>query len=89
LVYFPFETKTHFKYTDKEKQIHPLDQIYIKMIEDFISRNNLFYSDSMDLTNNILKTIQKLEGKKTEQTVNTVKNTCKNFLIKNLIYFNF
>lgn len=50
------------------------------MLEDFLSRNNLFYSDEMDLTNNIQKTFEKIEGKKTEQSVNTVKNSCKFFI---------
>ena len=73
----PFETKTHFKYPDNEKQINPSDHIYIKMLEDFLARNNLFFSDSMDLTNNIQKTFEKIDRRKTEIWINTVKNSCK------------
>jgi hypothetical protein len=47
------------------------------MLEDFLARNNLFFSDSMDLTNNMQKTFEKLEGRKTEVSINTVKNSCK------------
>lgn len=46
------------------------------MLEDFLDRNNLFYSDTMDLTNNIQKTFERLEGRRTEVPVETVKNTC-------------
>lgn len=71
--------KLHFKYVDKEKEIPNQDKIYIKMLEDFLARNNLFYSDGMDLTTNMQKTFSRLEGKKPENTlsVDSVKNTCK------------
>ncbi len=47
------------------------------MLEDFLTRNNLFYSDNMDLTTNMQKTFEKLEGRK-EESLNSVRNTCKN-----------
>lgn len=45
------------------------------MLEDFLQRNNLFYSDSMDLTTNMQKTFASLEGKITDN-IHTIKNTC-------------
>ncbi len=71
------DSRNHFKYSDQEKQINTSDVIYIKMLEDFLTRNNLFYSDNMDLTTNMQKTFEKLEGRK-EESLNSVRNTCKN-----------
>ena len=45
------------------------------MLEDFLFRNNLFYSDSLDLTTNIQKLFSRLEGK-TPETKDNSKNTC-------------
>jgi hypothetical protein len=68
--------KVHFKFSDKEKDIPNQDKIYIQMLEDFLQRNNLFYSDSMDLTTNVQKTFSRFEKEKSD-TFDTVKNSCK------------
>jgi len=56
------------------------------MLEDFLHRNNLFFSDSMDLTTNMQKTFATLEGKITDN-IHTVKNTCILLIfVINIIY---
>ena len=47
------------------------------MLEDFLSRNHLFYSDTMDITNNIQKTFKRFDKNYTNQNYDTVKNSCK------------
>jgi hypothetical protein len=47
------------------------------MIEDFLSRNHLFYSDTMDLTNNFQKTFKRFDKNLTSETNETVKSSCK------------
>ena len=59
------------------------------MLDDFLARNNLFFSDSMDLTNNMQKTFDKLEGRNTEVSANTVKNTCKKAYKILFLFYNF
>ena len=47
------------------------------MIEDFLSRNHLFFSDTMDLTNSIQKTFKRFDKNYQNEINETVKNTCK------------
>jgi hypothetical protein len=50
------------------------------MLEDFLSRNHLFSSDTMDLTNNFQKTFKRFDKNFISETNETVKSSCKNYM---------
>ena len=73
-IYIPIETK----------EILPEDIPYLKMIDDFLLRNNLYYGDKIDLTTSLinLNKIKEKGGDKNSYIfINSINNYCWNYSI--------
>ena len=68
----------------ESKEILPEDIPYLKMIDDFLLRNNLYYGDKIDLTTSLinLNKIKEKGGDKNSYIfINSINNYCWNYSI--------